>query len=293
MKSDLIFALVCGCCAFGYLTYALFLHIIIPHWSRSAAANAGQPLLLQFVRLFSEPVQRFASKELQKKFDQYDKLLLCAGTFMNGFGAADIYVSKYVFGFAGCVMTSLFLMLLDAPAFLIFCSAIVVGVLMFIYPEDALKTQVAVRSAKFVSQLPNALDLMRLIVQSGGNFNSAINCVVDNYIPGPVKEEFVSLKNELALGSSIQKSLLNIADRIQAPEASSVFVTLSQSMEMGTSISENLGDVANRIRKQQRTAAQEHAQKAVVKMSFPLLLLILPGVFIVLLGPVIVQFTKI
>lgn len=105
-----------------------------------------------------------------------------------------------------------------------------------------------------------------------------------------MREELTLLRNEVAFGASLPAALNHVAERVGTPEATAVFTTLAQAMEMGTSISDNLRSAAELIRRQARNRAQERAQKAVVNMSFPLLLLILPGVFIVLLAPLVLQY---
>ena len=87
-------------------------------------------------------------------------------------------------------------------------------------------------------------------------------------------------------------ALNGIAARIGTNEANAVFSTLAQSIEMGTSVSENLKAAAQLMRHAARVRAQAHAQKAVVNMSFPLLLLILPGIFIVLFAPLVIQYVN-
>ena len=146
------------------------------------------------------------------------------------------------------------------------------------------------RARAFVRQLPGALDVMRLISQSGGDLFSGIVAVTQVTEPGPVREELVLLRNEVAFGTSLPAALNHVAERVGTPEATAVFTTLAQSIEMGTSVSDNLRSASELIRRQARSRAQERAQKAVVNMSFPLLLLILPGVFIVLLAPLVIQF---
>lgn len=133
-------------------------------------------------------------------------------------------------------------------------------------------------------------DVMRLISQSGGDLFSGIVAVTQVTEPGPVREELVLLRNEVAFGTSLPAALNHVAERVGTPEATAVFTTLAQSIEMGTSVSDNLRSASELIRRQARSRAQERAQKAVVNMSFPLLLLILPGVFIVLLAPLVIQF---
>jgi tight adherence protein C len=97
---------------------------------------------------------------------------------------------------------------------------------------------------------------------------------------------------EVTIGTSLSVALNNVAARIGTNEANAVFSTLAQSLEMGTSVAENLQSAAQLIRHSARVRAQAQAQKAVVNMSFPLLLLILPGIFIVLFAPLVIQYVN-
>ena len=111
--------------------------------------------------------------------------------------------------------------------------------------------------------------------------------MVQIYIPGPVKEEFSIFLREIKLGIPATEALANISYRIDMPEVCSIFISLSQSIEMGTSISGILSDIVTELRKKRLLSAETEAQKTVVKITFPLLFLILPGIFIVLLAPLI------
>ena len=91
---------------------------------------------------------------------------------------------------------------------------------------------------------------------------------------------------------TVDEALTNIAERVGTNEANAVFSTLAQSLEMGASVAENLKGAAQLIRHAARVRAQTQAQKAVVTMTFPLLLLILPGIFIVLFAPLVIQFVN-
>ena len=131
---------------------------------------------------------------------------------------------------------------------------------------------------------------MRLVAQSGGDLLSAIHSVVEVMAAGPVRDELSRVVAETTIGTSLATALNNVAARIGTTEANAVFSTLAQSLEMGTSVAENLQNAAQLIRHTARVRAQAQAQKAVVNMSFPLLLLILPGIFIVLFAPLVIQF---
>ncbi len=287
---DLIVAVSAGFISAALLTYYVLRYLILPRLTDSREIQKNEPVLPQFLRMFSGIAEHSSSPEVQMKLAEYREMLAKSGPFMGGLQAPEVFVARFVFAIAGALAVLLFLALFGMPVIFILLAVPVVAVLGYLYPLDALKTQVRKRAALFVRQLPETLDVMRLIIESGGNFNAAADAVIMTCADGPVKEDFLTLKNELMLGISLQQALLNLADRIDAKEAAAVFITLSQSIEMGTSISENLREISAGIRKQSRLKAQEKAQKAVIKMSFPLLFLILPGVFIVLLGPLIVQF---
>ncbi len=287
---DLIVAVTAGFLSAAMLTYYILRYLVLPRLTNSREIQTNEPVLPQFIRIFSGIAEHSSTPSVQIKLAEYKDLLTKSGSFMGGLNAAEVYTVKFIFAVAGALGTLLFLAVCGMPAGFILLAVPVVAVLGYLYPADALKTQVRKRAAQFVRQLPETLDVMRLIIESGGNFNSAADAVIMTCADGPVKEDFVTMKNELLLGISLQQALLNLADRVDSKEAGAVFITLSQSIEMGTSISENLREISANIRKQARLKAQEKAQKAVIKMSFPLLFLILPGVFIVLLGPLIVQF---
>ena len=156
----------------------------------------------------------------------------------------------------------------------------------------ALKAAAEDRARRFTRDLPGSLDVMRLVAQSGGDLLSAIRAVIDVMGEGPVREELSRVVAEVTIGTSLASALNNVAARVGTNEANAVFSTLAQSLEMGTSVADNLQSAAQLIRHSARVRAQAQAQKAVVNMSFPLLLLILPGVFIVLFAPLVIQFVN-
>ncbi len=285
---DLFVAVASGFISASLLTFCITRYLL-QRMEKSREIQKNEPVLPQFIRMFSGLAERSSSPAVQMKLAEYKEMLAKSGPFMGGLQAAEVFTARFVFAFAGAFAAFLFLLIFGMPAGFILIAVPAVAVIGYLYPADALKTQVGKRAALFVHQLPETLDIMRLIIESGGNFNAAADAVIMTASDGPVKEDFLTMKNELMLGISLQQALLNLADRVDSKEAGAVFITLSQSVEMGTSISENLREISANIRKQARLRAQEKAQKAVIKMSFPLLFLILPGVFIVLLGPLIVQ----
>ena len=235
--------------------------------------------------------RRAVDRELARKLDQLEVLRIQAGCkFLDGATAPEIFAARLVLPTLAVLFVCAIGALLRLPAVLVLPGILFFAVLLYVWPEAALKEMARVRTSRFVHDLPMALDVMRLVCQSGGDLYAAVRSVVDVIGDSPVREELVRAVNEVAIGTSLAAALAHVGDRIALAEANAVFSTLSQALEMGTSVSENLQSASGLIRHSQRVKAQARAQKAVVTMTFPLLLLILPGVFIVLFAPMLIQY---
>lgn len=235
--------------------------------------------------------RRELDPELRRVLERLDKLVVqSGGKCLDGATSAEIFAARFVFPLFALVFVLPIGLLLKLSAGLIFLMVVAVAALLYAYPEAALKSAAESRTRAFTRDLPASLDVMRLVAQSGGDLLSAVRSVVAVTPPGPVREELARALGEVAIGTSLSQALNNIAARIDTHEANAVFSTLSQSLEMGTSVAENLQGASTLIRHAARVRASAQAQKAVVNMSFPLLLLILPGIFIVLFAPLVIQF---
>ncbi|MDD3952695.1 MAG: type II secretion system F family protein [Lentisphaeria bacterium] len=155
-----------------------------------------------------------------------------------------------------------------------------------VFPTANLRGMAAQRQKKFFRQFPNALDIFCVCVEAGLDFSTSANYVINCFIAGPVREELQLMQQEFNFGKSQAEALNNISGRINIPEVTTVIGGITQAMEMGTPMAEMLKISAREMRKKRALAAEEEAKKAVVKITMPLLLLIMPGVFIVLLGPI-------
>jgi len=235
--------------------------------------------------------RRANDRELDRKLREYEGYYAQAGgKFLEGATPAEIFAARYVFPALALAFFAVIGLILKLSAGLVLILGLFFGLMLFMWPESGLKAMAQERTMKFVRELPLSLDVMRLVTQSGGDLQSAIASVISVSQPGPLREELSRCLGEVAIGTSLSAALTHIAERINTPQANAVFSTLAQSLEMGTSVSENVGSAAALIRHQARITAQAKAQKAVVAMSFPLLLLILPGVFIVLFAPLVIDF---
>ena len=291
MDMELAIALITAAIGVGGIAYIAIRSLLS---TRNFIAGASgeftlRSLLTPFRPLVMVSVAK--NRELQRTLARLEKDIRRAnGKFLGGADAYEVYAARFVLPIAAFAIITLIAVVLQISGAIAILVALVFAIMLYLWPEQALADLAKRRAEQFSRDLPPALDVMCLITQSGGDLMSAVQSVVEVTPPSPVREELNRALGETAIGRSLAQALSRIADRIDTPDASAVFSTLAQSLEMGTSVAENLASAAKIIRQNARIKAQEKAQKAVVAMTFPLLLLILPGVFIVLFGPLIIQF---
>lgn len=292
MNMDLAIAFLCAAVSAAALTF-LFVRALSGASRRTS--DGGQSALRSLLSLVGNVFERRrgSDAELDRTLMRLEKLVVqSGGKFLEGATAAEVFAARFVFpAFAIALVVPLgFLLRLSGGV--VFILSAFFAAMLYAYPESGLKSAAQDRTRRFTRELPGSLDIMRLVSQSGGDLLSAIRSVIEVGGPGPVREELARAVAQVAIGSSLVDALNGIATRIGTNEANAVFSTLAQSLEMGTSVSENLKSAAQLMRHAARVRAQAHAQKAVVNMSFPLLLLILPGIFIVLFAPLVIQYVN-
>ena len=289
MKIDIVIALACTAVSAMALVF-LFVRGVLGTAGDVKQSGSSLRAILAPIALFIEH-RRGRDQELNRTLERLEKLVVqSGGRFMDGATAGEVFAARFVLPLATFAVIMPLGAMLRLPGGLAFMGAVFFAVLMYAYPESGLKAAAEERTRRFTRDLPGALDVMRLVAQSGGDLLSAIRAVIDVMPGGPVRDELSRVVAEVTIGTSLAAALNNVAARIGTNEANAVFSTLAQSLEMGTSVAENLQGAAQLIRHAARVKAQTQAQKAVVNMSFPLLLLILPGIFIVLFAPLVIQF---
>ena len=289
MKIDIVIALVCAAVSAMALAF-IFVRGVLGTAGGVKQSGSSLRTILAPIALFIEH-RRGRDQELNRTLERLEKLVVqSGGRFMEGATAGEVFAARFVLPLATFAVILLFGALLRLSGGLVLMASVFFAVLMYAYPESGLKAAAEERTRRFTRDLPGALDVMRLVAQSGGDLLSAIRTVIDVMPGGPVRDEFSRVVAEVTIGTSLATALNNVAERVGSTEANAVFSTLAQSLEMGTSVAENLQSAAQLIRHAARVKAQTQAQKAVVNMSFPLLLLILPGIFIVLFAPLVIQF---
>ncbi|KGN32344.1 secretion system protein TadC [Knoellia sinensis KCTC 19936] len=169
----------------------------------------------------------------------------------------------------------------------LFLSA-VLGAGLFFLP-DVLLYNVALRRKDAVQRsLADALDMLTVCVEAGQGFDAALLQVARS-VEGPIAGEFARVISEIQLGKSRADAFSALADRTSVAELKNFVSALVQADRLGVPIAGVLREQAKTMRLVRRQLAEEKAQKVPVKILFPLMLCILPVLFIVVMGPGVIQ----
>jgi tight adherence protein C len=158
-------------------------------------------------------------------------------------------------------------------------------------PMFLLKRKVRLRLVALDHEVPELVDLLVTTVEAGVGFTSALQLSA-RHIEGPLGEELRLVLREQSMGLTVEEALRNMLTRTDTPILRAFVQAILQGEVLGVSIGKILRDLAVDMRKRRRQAAEERAQKAPTKILFPLVGLILPALFIVSLGPMVVAFFK-
>jgi tight adherence protein C len=168
----------------------------------------------------------------------------------------------------------------------------VLGVVGFIAPEWVLSAKIRSRRENVRGDLPDALDLLAVSVEAGLGFDGAVTKLTE-HMSGPLVDEFALMLNEIRVGEARSVALKKLAQRVDTPELSNFVRAVVQADQLGISLGRILRVQAADTRLRRQAAAEEKAMKAPIKMLFPTVLLIFPSMFIVILGPALLNILKV
>jgi tight adherence protein C len=257
-----------------------------------AKQATGKGLLLKLVSRFGESVR----PKLDTNVSNTKKRLIRAGYYREN-DPVILYGSKVaiagLFLLFFLIVKFIALPVLPAQKFLAFMLLSVIA--GFYLPDYYLYRRTKDKKKRIFEGFPDALDLLVVCVEAGMGLDSAIKRVGDEMAlkNKVLSDEFRLLSLELRAGKPRADALRSLAMRADLEDVSSLVTLLIQTDRFGTRVAQALRVHSDSMRTKRYQRAEEAASKLPVKILFPLVLFILPGLIITLMGPAVIKFYRI
>jgi tight adherence protein C len=199
---------------------------------------------------------------------------------------ARLIMVKPILAFAGVVAGYLYFA--GGPSQQRFLIMLGVTTLCYFVPDILVRSRAQKRREAIRMELPTALDQMLISVQAGLGFEAAMGRAGTNG-HGPMADELIRTLQDIQVGRSRKDAYLAMSERVDVPDVRSFIRAVIQADAYGIAIAGVLKAQAGDMRIKRKQRAEEHAMKMPVKMLFPLILFILPTLFIVVLGPTVIS----
>lgn len=239
-------------------------------------------ILIPILRQIAAITVRFTP---EKQIEEMRRLIDIAG--MSGTMEPTTFLAMRIVATLGLALLSFMLFFVltssTAPTSAILYT-IGAALLGYYFPMLWLKSKISKRQTNIVRALPDALDLLVICVDAGLGFDMAMGKVYDKW-DNDLAIAFGRVLREIQLGKSRREALRDMSSRMDVPDVTSFIAAVIQADSLGVSIATILRVQADQMRVKRRQRAQEKAHQAPVKMMIPMVLLIFPSIWIVLLGP--------
>jgi tight adherence protein C len=207
----------------------------------------------------------------------------------NGWSLEHVLLAKL--GLTAAVGLVAVTALTNGPSPLEAVAWVALVVLAYLLPDVLLHRRAAARQTTIDASLPDTLDQMTISVEAGLGFDAAMARAARSG-HGPLADELLRTMQEIQIGVPRAKAMRSLADRVEAPNMRHFVTAVIQAEQYGIPLGEILRTQADEQRTRRRQRAEEQATKLPVKLVFPLVLCILPALFVVILGPAVVQISR-
>jgi tight adherence protein C len=158
----------------------------------------------------------------------------------------------------------------------------------WVLPLTLVQRKARLRLDEIDRRLPDLIDLLTVMIEAGLSFSSALRLAASN-MAAPLSDELRLTLQEQTMGLGVDEALSNMGERADTPAMRAFVRAMSQGERMGISIGQIMRNLSHEMRARRRSIAEEKAQKAPVLMLFPLVFLIFPAMFIILMTPAVIN----
>lgn len=215
--------------------------------------------------------------------DRVAKKLMLAGSPV-GWDAERVMAFKVIGAVGGGIGGFVLALALQPAPFVSIVAIALLTFVGFVLPDSVLNRRVEERQREILKTLSDTLDLLTISVEAGLSLNASIAQVVQN-VPGVLSAEFARMLQEIQLGVPRSEAFRHLADRTDVDELNGFSLAMIQADVFGVSIASVLRTQAQQLRIKRRQRAEQKAQQTPVKIVFPLVLCVLPALFVVIVGP--------
>lgn len=223
-----------------------------------------------------------APSSIKKKYEQ---LLSSSGT-KGTMKFNNIIAIQLMLGLLLAFGTHFSMRLTEQPTNGIY--VVLAGAAGFLLPYSSLKTKSRKRVEAIEYALPSFLDVLYVSVEAGLAFDMAIYRTTDK-MKGPLSEELLFTMNEISKGRGRSEALREMVKRTQVADLGTFVTSIIQAEEMGSNIGNVLRIQAETMRLNKRQRAETQAAKIPTKMLFPIVFFMFPALFVVILGPAVLN----
>ena len=220
-----------------------------------------------------------------QSLESTQKRLLNAG-LMGQMQVSDFIGLKGLGTLGGAAVAGLLIVITHSGTLMSAVLILVFAGLGYVFPDLWLRSKTSQRKTAIANALPDSIDLLTISVEAGLGFDQALARIVskaDNLLT----REFGRVLQQMRLGIARRDALRELVDRTGVEDLSQFVGAIIQAEQLGASIGRVLRIQSAEMRVRRRQRAQRLAQQAPIKMLFPMAFLILPSIFVVVLGPAV------
>jgi tight adherence protein C len=250
-------------------------------------APFSERIVQPLIRAIANFVQRMTPA---RSIEEVRRKLELAGN-PNNWSASDFMGIRGLAVLVVTVLTFLILTLSKTELLQSILFAGVGGFFGFYLPMFWLNSKIRTRQHDIQKSLPDALDLLTISVEAGLGFDAAISKVTEKS-DNELSRAFGRVNAEIRLGKLRREALRDMANRADVADVTNFIAAVIQADQLGVSLAKVLRIQSDQMRIKRRQHAEEEAAGAPVKMMIPLVFLIFPSIFVVLLGPAVLIMMK-
>lgn len=253
-------------------------------------AELQRPLRDRLIRPMLDKITKFLNRMMPTSILVNLQPKLNRAGNPGGLTAGEYLTVKILCMTVGALAGIPFLLNLDFFRMVLFIAGGMLAV--WVIPDFYLKNLAQQRSKEIEKSMPDILDLLTVSVEAGYGWDAALLKVTEKR-KGPLAREFQRVAQEVTMGKPRRDAMRDLAQRVNIDCVTTFVTAVVQADQLGLSLGQVLRSQSDKIRHKRKQEVEEEAMKAPIKMLIPMVVFIFPVVFIVLLGPALLQIIRV